>query len=162
MKPLLVLFGIQFAFLSLGRADDFSVNIAGKTTSSEAIKVGNAWRTDLPSRYRVTLRSSADVAAKDLVFKVYFFDAEGKVLRKQDGPSSIWTSTKQGTAEAGMPEALKGGQLSTVYVAIPPEVSKSKATLVLFGSADNLAYEVYPSSKKVEELDFPEKDKIKK
>lgn len=155
---------LMFASVSLSRvqAGDYSVNVAGKMTSPEAIQVGSSWRTDLASRFRVSLRSSVEIAGSDLEFKVYFFDADGKILKKQDGPNPIWTGTKRGTEEVGMPEKMKPGQMETVYIAIPPEVSKMKALAVVFGSGDTLTYDIYPGSKKIEELDFPEKEKVKK
>lgn len=136
--------------------------ITGKTTSPEAIRVGPNWRTDLRSRYKITMRSSKGVTKKDLIFKAYYFDADGKIITSQNEPNPIWTSTKQGTGELGMPDKMTTGQLATAYVAIPPEVDKAKALLVIFGSGDDLTYDIHPNTKKIEDLSFPEKDKVKK
>ena len=51
---------------------------------------------------------------------------------------------------------------ATVYLAIPKEVEKAKALVVVFGSGDDLACDIYSGTKKIEDLTFPEKDKIKK
>jgi len=150
------------SFLPLAQAGDYSVNVVGKMTSKEAIQVGNAWRTDLPSRFRVSLRSSKEIAGSDLIFKAYFYDADGNLLRKQTGPNAIWTGTKKGTEAVGLPEQMKAGQLETVYLATPPDVDKMKALIVVFGSGDELTYDIYPGSKKIEDFTFDEKDKVKK
>jgi hypothetical protein len=161
MKILLSLLA-TVTLISAAKAGDFSVNISGKTTSPEAIRVGSTWRTDLRYRYKITMRSSKDLTKKDLFFRAYYFDADGKVITSQNEPNPIWTSTKHGTGELGMPDTLVTGQLATAYIAIPPEVDKAKALLVVFGSGDDLTYDLHPNTKKIEDLNFPEKDKVKK
>lgn len=161
MKLLLSLL-VTVTLISAAQAGDFSVNISGKATSPEAIRVGGTWRTDLRSRYKITMRSSKDLTKKDLFFRAYYFDADGKIITSQNEPNPIWTSTKQGTGELGMPDKMVTGQLATAYIAIPPEVDKAKTLLVIFGSGDDLTYDLHPNSKKIEDLNFPEKDKVKK
>jgi hypothetical protein len=150
------------SFLTLAQAGDFSVNVVGKMTSKEAIQVDNAWRTDLSSRFRVSLRSSKEIPGSALVFTAYFYDADGNLLKKQSGPNAIWTGTKKGTESVGLPEQMKAGQMETVYLATPAAVDKMKTLLVVFGSGDQLTYDIYPGSKKIEDFTFDEKDKVSK
>lgn len=138
------------------------MNVVGKTTSKEAIQVANAWRTDLPSRFRVSLRSSKEAPGSSLTFKAYYYDADGNLLKAQTGPNAIWTGTKKGTEAVGMPEFMKAGQMETVYLATPPEVDKMKTLIVVFGDGEQLTYDIYPGSKKIEDFTFDEKDKVKK
>lgn len=161
MRILFFLLALGSAAFSSTRAGDYSVNVAGKTTSTEAILVGKSWRTDIPSRFRVTLRSSKEHAGSNMVFRAYFFDADGNLIRKQKGPNLIWTGTKKGVEEVGMPETLKPGKIETVYLAIPEDVEKMKTLIVVFGLGEDLTCDVYPSSKKLEDFDFPEKAAIK-
>ncbi|CAN5468541.1 hypothetical protein BH09VER1_BH09VER1_26230 [soil metagenome] len=162
MKFLLALSLITATLAATLQAGDYSINISGKTTSPEAIRVGKNWRTDLRSRYKITMRSSKDVTKSDLFFRAYFFDADGKIISTLNEPNPIWTSTKTGTGELGMPDKMVTGQLATAYIAIPPEVEHAKALLVIFGSGDDLSYDIHPNTKKIEDLNFPEKDKVKK
>lgn len=162
MNPRLPLLGLLVCLsFFTARADDFSARVS-KFTTREALKVGNAWRTDIPDCLKVTLRSSREIPGKDIYFKAYFYDADGKLLRAQTGPNALWTGTKKGTAEYTVPDAFKPGQLEAVYLALPEDVKKMKTVIVIFGQGDDLTCEVYPNSKKAEDFDFPEKDKVLK
>jgi len=142
-------------------AEDFSARVA-KFSTKEALKVGNAWRTDIPDCLKVTLRSSKEISGKDVFFKAYFYDANGTLLREQTGPSALWTGTKKGVEEYTVPDLFKPGQLEAVYLALPEDVKKMKNVVVVFGQGDNLTYDVYPNTKTVDAFSFAEKDKLRK
>lgn len=146
---------------ALGGTGTFSAQVS-KTSSTDLINVDGTWRKDLPNRLKVSLRSSRELPGRDLFLKAYFFDADGKLLREQKGPSPIWTGTKKGIEEVTFPEVLKPGQLETVFVALPDSVKKMKTVIVVFGQGDDLSCDVYPNSKKVEDFAFPEKESVLK
>lgn len=152
---------MALAFSTLAQAGDFSVNLAGKTSSSDLIKAGKSWRSDLPSRLRVTLRSSKAVSGSEVVFKAYFYDADANLIRTQNGPNPIWTQTKRGIEEVGLPAEFKPGQMETVYLALPEDLSKMRTCIVIFGQGEDLSYDISPNSKKVADFHFPEQDKLK-
>jgi hypothetical protein len=124
--------------------------------------VDGKWRKDLPKRLKLKLRSSTEVPKGDIFFKAYFYDADGNLLRDQNGPNAIWTGTKTGVDEVTFPDVLKPGQLASVFLALPESVKKMKHLVVVFGQGDTLVCDVYPNNKSAEEFDFPEKDKVLK
>jgi len=124
------------------------------------MRVGRAWRTDIPDCLKVSLRSSRPMPGKDMYFKAYFYDGEGNLLRAQTGPTAIWTSDGKGnTIEYQYPENFRPGQVEQVYLALPEDVQKMKNVVVVFGQGTDLTFDVYPKTKKVEEFSLPENNK---
>lgn len=158
MKPIFLLFA---ASLLLARPliaeSDFSVNIQSRTRSADLIMVGSDWRKDLPRRMKVSIRSNNEVPAKALTFKAYFYDGDGNLIRKQDGPSLIWANTKKGFTAVGIPDPMPAGRSQEVFLAMPEDLKELRSTIVVFGKGEDLVATLYPSSKPIEDFDFDEK-----
>jgi hypothetical protein len=161
MKKAILWIAVVAAGLSCASAEDLSVRISGKEKSSELIKVGNVWRKDLAERIKVRLRADQETPTSGMVFKAYFFDENGYLLRSQDGPNSIWTKTKRGIEEVGMPATLDSARASEVFLAIPEDLKGLRTTIVVFGNPSGPIADIYPSGKKIEDFNFPEKASLR-
>ena len=138
-------------------AQEITVRIVGKETSSALIKVDNVWRKDVPERLKVRLRADVKTSTQGFTFKAYFFNGGGILVRSQVGPNPIWTGTKRGIEEVGLPALLETARASEVFLALPEEMKRIRTTIVVYGNATNLRADIYPGGKKIEDFDFPEK-----
>jgi len=154
----IILWACVFAVgIGFASAEDVTVRIGGKEKSTDLIKVGSAWRKDLPDRIKVRLRAGKETSTSGMVFKAYFYDENGHLLRSQDGPNAIWTKTKRGIEEVGLPATLEPAKASEVFLALPEDLKGLRTTIVVFGKPSELVADIYPSGKKLEDFDFPEK-----
>ncbi len=141
-------------------AQDVSVRVTGKEKSTELIKVGSAWRQDLPDRLKVRLRANKETPTRGMIFKAYFYTDNGTLIRSQSGPNKIWANTKKGFEEIGVPETLESARAAEVFLALPEDLKKLRATIVVFGDPKKPVADIYPSGKKFEDFEFPEKQAV--
>ena len=138
--------------------DDFKIVGVRTFTSNDLIKVGAAWRKDLPRRIQATLRVDADTPASGIFVKAYFYDHDNQLVGSYPRPNNIWTSTGKGIEEVGLPATLLRTKNTDVYFAIPEDLQTKKwaTVLVVFGNPSKVATSANPATA-ISKLDFPEK-----
>jgi hypothetical protein len=158
--PLRLFFAALFVFSSFASAGDFSVRVTGKERSNDLIYVDRSWRKDLPQRLKVAIRAGETTPANEVIFKAYFFDSNGRLLRSQNEPSKTWTNTKTGISEVGLPDPVPSNKLSFVFLALPEQLKDLKTTIVVFGRKGQLVADLYPSGTPLDHFEFPEKAEL--
>lgn len=157
----LALIVIVFAIISgSGIAQDVSVRVIGKEKSSELILVGRTWHKDLPERLKVRLRATKETPTAGMIFSAYFYDDKGSLIRAQKGPNMVWAKTKRGVEEVGVPETLESARASEVFLALTEDLKALRTTIVVFGDPGKPVADIYPSGKKIEDFEFPEKEAV--
>ncbi len=139
-------------------SDRFKIFAVRSYNSSELIKVGNAWRKDLPKRIQATLRVETDTPASDISVKAYFYDHDYHLITTANKPNPIWAATPRGYEEVGLPKTLTSAKNAIVYFVIPEDAQKKNWTtaLVVFGDKTKVAASANPATA-IDKLDFPEK-----
>ncbi|MDD5349023.1 MAG: hypothetical protein PHQ12_02310 [Chthoniobacteraceae bacterium] len=145
---------------SIANADTpaYRVRLIREATSADLIKVGTAWRKDLPKRIHVSLRVQENKPSSAVSVKAYFYDKDNQLVASGVKPSEIWTNTKHGFDTVLLPPTLEHGKDVDVFFALTPELAakKWKAVVVVFGDAKQVAARSFPSTL-LPKLDFPEK-----
>lgn len=138
--------------------DNFKIYAVRTTNSNDLIKVGSAWRKDLPKRIQATLRVETDTPASAVSVKAYFYDRDYHLISTAAKPNLIWTETPRGVEEVGLPKTLTRVKNTDVYFAIPDDAQKKNWTtvLVVFGDKTKVAASANPATA-ITKLDFPEK-----
>jgi len=146
-----------------GAADQFKVGVIAEARSNDLIKVGTAWRKDLPKRLKVTLRVTEDMPSSKVKVKGYFYDKDNNLVFTANKPNAIWTQTPRGIEEVLLPNLLEKGKPFDVYFALPEELEakKWKTLLVVFGDSNEVAAKARPASA-IDRLSFPEQALAKK
>ena len=141
--------------------DDYKILGVRTYTSNDLIKVGNAWRKDLPQRIQATLRVGADTPSASVFVKAYFYDRDNHLIGTYTKPNKIWAATARGFEEVGLPATLSRTKTTDVYFAIPEDLRAKQWTtvLVVFGSGSKVAASANPATA-TSKLDFPEKAQV--
>ena len=151
---------VIFACTSFASAGDFSVRVTGKERSTDLIYIDRTWRKDLPQRLKVAVRAGENIPASQVIFKAYFYDADGHLIRSENEPNKTWTHTSKGIGEVGLPDPVPSNKQSYVFLAIPEQLKELKTTIVVFGKKDHLVACIYPGGKPIDSFDFPEKAEV--
>lgn len=141
--------------------DNFKIVGLRTYNSNELIKVGDAWRKDLPKRIQATLRVGSDTPSSAVYVKAYFYDRDYHLISSYDKPNHIWASTGKGVEEIGLPPTLPHTKNTDVYFAIPDDLKAKNWTtvLVVFGNDTTAAASANPATA-IAKLDFPEKPRV--
>ena len=157
----LALIGMILSVITIsGIAQDISVRVIGKEKSSDLIQVDRVWRKDLPDRLKVRLRATKETPTGGMIFNAYFYDDKGNLIRSQKGPNMVWARTKRGVEEVGLPQVLESARASEVFLALPENLKGLRTTIIVFGFPDKLVADIYPSGKKFDDFEFPEKQAL--
>ena len=151
---------VIFACTSFASAGDFSVRVTGKERSTDLIYIDRTWRKDLPQRLKVAVRAGENIPASQVIFKAYFYDADGHLIRSENEPNKTWTHTSKGIGEVGLPDPVPSNKQSYVFLALPDQRKDPKTIIVVFGRQGQLVADLYPSGKPLDGFDFPEKAEV--
>ena len=121
--------------------------------------VNNTWVEGLQTiRAKFDLVSGAD---RDKLFaRAYFYDEKGKQLYDLRQPPQVEVAPRE---YVSIPPIFKDGESYEFLFPIWDEKSsqltdKVVTTIVVFGNKEAVAAGIYPSTRKLEEFDFPEKE----
>ena len=141
--------------------DDFKIVNLRPVSSNNLIKIGGAWRKDLPQRIEASLHVAADTPSSTIFVKAYFYDRTNQLVASYNEPNHIWAATSKGIEEVGLPTTLSHLKNTDAYFAIPEDLQAKKWTtvLVVFGNDTKVAASANPATS-LQRLDFPEKARL--